>query len=697
MHTGPARAMGGPPSDPNDAIIGQQDLPTRFLGVAPIQLLPLAGIPTSFAAVPAEACAVDVNNMLQIIGVGGCTVTASLTFGGQAVERVKTFTIVPAATNKLPQSPPLTLNVSSSIVFEAPSPMSVSGGSGTGTVRYVVQDGAYACRIEGDQITGLIAGRQCVVRAEKVGDENFESTISNSVPVTVLKASQGLLAFTPKSPIVFGEEIALTASGGAGDGAITFTLLGGGAFCELAGNTLTAIAADGACTIRATKAGDNNYAEAYAEAMVNVSPKQEQAGLGVVAGPLSFPGSVTLSVTGGTTNGVVSYELLSGPCTLSGAVLSSTAVGTCTVRATMAGNGGFVEARSAPHDVAIGRNLVVEETARRMQQAMLSKGRAMLNYNPTADRLSDGKQSSGQSVSFLPQGDSGQGSIAFATSLQQIANAREKVDRQVVPTAAERPDAPPNVAPRAAGSADLWADGRFVWFDVEDGGGSQSGFLGEAGIDYLLTDDVLLGLSLRFDSTSGDDVESRGWMVGPYAVAKVVPGLRVDGRLLWGHGKGEMGVSLGGLAFEGDHVSERWLAEAGARGEIDLAPVTLEPGVRLSWWREEADGYSLSGGGGSVGDQALSLLRVSLDPRLRYVLENSGDLAVSPYITPQLIAEWRDQTGRGEGWDVFGALEAGLSVSGPSYAFGARIEASGLGSDAGQNYSTGAELAIPLN
>jgi hypothetical protein len=143
--------MGGPPSDPDDAIIWQQDLPTRFLGVAPIQLLPLAGIPPSFAAVPAEVCAVDANNMLQIIGVGGCTVTASLTFGGQAVERVKTFTIVPAATNKLPESPPLTLNAPPTLTFSDTATFVVSGGSGTGAVTTEVSGGGAPCQAVSSQ------------------------------------------------------------------------------------------------------------------------------------------------------------------------------------------------------------------------------------------------------------------------------------------------------------------------------------------------------------------------------------------------------------------------------------------------------------------------------------------------------------------------------------------------------------------
>ncbi|MCA3573224.1 MAG: autotransporter outer membrane beta-barrel domain-containing protein [Aestuariivirga sp.] len=542
----------------------------------------------------------------------------------------------------------------------------------------------------------LQAASTCEVRARQAGNVNFEAAPETARSFAVEKGVQASLVFTPKSPIVFGEEVTLAASGGDGIGAVTFAVVDGGAYCAVSGNTLTATGADGACTVRASKAGDANYEGTSEDAVVTVSPRQAQAELSIVGGPLSFPGSLTLSVTGGTTSGAVTYELLSGPCTLAGAVLSSTGIGTCTVRATMAGSGGYLEVVSAALGVTVSRNRVVEEAARRMQQAMLAKGRAMLSYNPGADRMAAGKRS-GPSVAVLPQGDSRQGSIAFATSLREIAQAAEKGDRHVVPTAADRPDALPDPVPRAAGSLDLWADGRIVWFDSEDDGDSQRGFLGEVGIDYLITEALLLGVSLRLDVTSGDVEDSRGWMVGPYAVAEVAPGLRLDGRLLWGRGSGDLGIGLSGVTYEGDYESTRWLAEAGVRGEIDLAPVALEPGLRVSWWREEADRYSLSNGGGSVEDQELSLLRIALDPRLSYSTTTQGSLMASPYLKPQLIAEWQDQKGNGEGWDIFGAVEAGLSVSGPSYSFGARVEASGLGSDQGRSFGAGAELSIPLN
>jgi hypothetical protein len=636
-------------------------------------------------------CEILGSNTLLAKAVGQCIVRAEKA----ADENYESATASMQVSVSKGSQKPLVLQLPGEIIYGTPVMMSVTGGSGTGDVQYNLLSGT-ACQIAGNQITGIAAGQSCVVYADKAPDGNFERGFSSEVTVTVLKAPQASLVFTPRSPIVFGEEITLAASGGDGGGAVTFAVVDGGEYCAVSGNTLTATAADGSCTVRASKAGDENYEGASANAVVNVSPRQAQADLSIVGGPLSFPGSLTLSVTGGTTGGVVSYELLSGPCTLSGAVLSSTGVGTCTVRATMAGSGGYLEVASAPLAVIISRNRVAEEAARRMQQAMLARGRAMLSYNPAAQRMSAG-QRSGPSVAVLPQGDSGEGSIAFATSLREIAQAAEKGDRQVVPTAADRPDALPDPEPRAAGSLDLWADGRIVWFDSEDDGDSQRGFLGEAGIDYLITEALLLGVSLRLDDTSGDDGDSRGWMVGPYAVAEVAPGLRLDGRLLWGHGSGDIGIGLSGVTYEGDYETTRWLAETGVRGEIDLSAVAIEPGLRVSWWREQADGYSLSHGGGSVEDQKLSLLRIALDPRLSYSAATQGGLIASPYLKPQLIAEWQEQTGNGEGWDVFGAVEAGLSVSGPSYSIGARVEASGLGSDQGHAYSAGAELSIRLN
>lgn len=84
-------------------------------------------------------------------------------------------------------------------------------------------------------------------------------------------------------------------------------------------------------------------------------PPVAQATLVAVATPSSFltTGSSTLSTTGGSGTGAVTYAVASGTCTISGSTLSATAAGTCTVTAKKAADTSYLEATSAPVSVTV--------------------------------------------------------------------------------------------------------------------------------------------------------------------------------------------------------------------------------------------------------------------------------------------------------------------------------------------------------
>jgi trimeric autotransporter adhesin len=80
-----------------------------------------------------------------------------------------------------------------------------------------------------------------------------------------------------------------------------------------------------------------------------------QATLVVVPTPgsMNVNGTSTLSTTGGSGSGVVSYSLVSGPCTLSGATLTGTGAGSCSVTATKAADSAYDSATSLQVTVAV--------------------------------------------------------------------------------------------------------------------------------------------------------------------------------------------------------------------------------------------------------------------------------------------------------------------------------------------------------
>ena len=88
----------------------------------------------------------------------------------------------------------------------------------------------------------------------------------------------------------------------------------------------------------------------------NTSVLQQQATLVAVAGAASVAasGTTTLSTTGGSGDGAVTYAVASGACTVSGTTLTApSTAGTCTVTATKAANTNYAAATSAAITITV--------------------------------------------------------------------------------------------------------------------------------------------------------------------------------------------------------------------------------------------------------------------------------------------------------------------------------------------------------
>jgi hypothetical protein len=98
-------------------------------------------------------------------------------------------------------------------------------------------------------------------------------------------------------------------------------------------------------------AGNSNYNDVTSSPANTINlQKANQAALTLnTASPLTYNQSETLSVLGGTTAGTVSYNLISGSCTILGNQLTANGgTGICSVTATMAGNSNYNDVTSSP-------------------------------------------------------------------------------------------------------------------------------------------------------------------------------------------------------------------------------------------------------------------------------------------------------------------------------------------------------------
>ena len=85
---------------------------------------------------------------------------------------------------------------------------------------------------------------------------------------------------------------------------------------------------------------------------------------------------------------------------------------------------------------------------------------------------------------------------------------------------------------------DIWAEGTLA--GVDGAGGSGTFAILHGGFDYLVTRRLLIGLGIQGDWMEQGAVSGSGYLVGPYATARISNGLYFDARGAWGQSFNEI-------------------------------------------------------------------------------------------------------------------------------------------------------------
>ena len=111
----------------------------------------------------------------------------------------------------------------------------------------------------------------------------------------------------------------------------------------------------GDCTVTMAVAADSTYDATSASRTVVIS-KGAQATLTVNASAsMNYLATQTLTTSGGSGTGAVTFSKDSGTCTLSGAVVTATQAGSCVVKATKTGDANYLVAESATFTITINK------------------------------------------------------------------------------------------------------------------------------------------------------------------------------------------------------------------------------------------------------------------------------------------------------------------------------------------------------
>lgn len=238
----------------------------------------------------------------------------------------------------------LTVTSAGGITYGDSYTVTATGGSGTGAITFaVIPGGTGEATVDPD--TGALTVTKAgtvLLQASKASDTQYLAKQSDTFTLTVAKAAQASLSVTSAASTLISDAYTVTAEGGSGTGAITYSVVAGGtgAATVNASTGVLSITKAGTVLLRATRATDDNYLAKTSDTFtltvikgaqtLTLAPATTTSGAGTqVALNASAPGfgAITYEITGGTSTG----STVNG----SGVVTLGT-VGTVTVTATIA-------------------------------------------------------------------------------------------------------------------------------------------------------------------------------------------------------------------------------------------------------------------------------------------------------------------------------------------------------------------------
>lgn len=197
-----------------------------------------------------------------------------------------------------------------------------------------------------------------------------------------------------------------------------------------------------------------------------------------------------------------------------------------------------------------------------------------------------------------------------------------------------------------SGRWDIWAEAYLV--DHRFGTRNGDAAIIYGGVDYAISPGLLVGVLGQYDHVEADSMvttgvlDGEGWMVGPYATARLAPNLYADVRAAWG--KSDNRISPFG-SYVDTFDTERVLLGATLTGEFEPAPnFTIRPEIALHWIKDRQQSY-VDTPGSMIPAQSFELGQLSFAPRAMYSFETANGSRIRPFVEARGAYDFGDRLG----------------------------------------------------
>jgi hypothetical protein len=306
-----------------------------------------SGLAVAFSADSSSAgvCSVS-GGTVAFVGAGTCTIDADQTGNASylaAPQAQQSFAVsLVAQAISFGSAPP-----SGALVGDPAYVVSATASSGLAVTFTADAASAGVCTVSGTTVS-LIGAGTCIVDGDQAGNGAYQAAprVQQSFSIATPSLSVQSINFTstpPSGAVVGGATYAISATASSGLPVAFSVAPASAGICTLSGNTVSFTGA-GTCTIEADQAGGASYQAAptvQQSLSVSLVPQtisfSSSPPVGAVVGDPAY--TVTATASSGLAVTFTAAAGSAGVCTVTGATVSFTGTGTCTIDASQPGNG----------------------------------------------------------------------------------------------------------------------------------------------------------------------------------------------------------------------------------------------------------------------------------------------------------------------------------------------------------------------
>lgn len=356
----------------------------------------------TYASADTGICTVASNGVVTVLTAGTCSITATKPGGTSYNDATSTVNIVISKTSQATLS--ATANFTTGSYNDGVAYTVTATGGTSGLAIIYSSNSASVCAVNASTgaVTILTAGT-CSITATRPGGASYSDASANAT-ITIAKINQGTVVVTADNTILdYVDNPKATAqvgySGANSTGAVTYSTTTP-LVCSVDGSGLVTNISAGRCTVTVSIAADDNYNAATGSVLIRfgkVAQTAVTASSTISSTTLTAGASITVSLTGGSGVGAVSFSTTSTTCSVNSSTGTVTLLGAgdCVIRAT----------KASDLDYLVASDTVTISVAKGTQTSLnVSSNRTTTTYG------------AGHSITVTATSGSGTGAVSFSTA-----------------------------------------------------------------------------------------------------------------------------------------------------------------------------------------------------------------------------------------------------------------------------------------